>query len=405
MGAADPGDVDAGGVPGPAPAGWVAAPITAPTPTPPAPSTSGRTAPRRWVTVLVAGLTAGVVGVPAGWAGARLASAPATPAGQSAAATPVETPVAAVLDPAVVGPQVQRSVVSVRVTGDNGDEGSGSAIVLDADGHLLTNRHVIAVALDGGDITVGAVDGRRAEATLVGASQAYDLAVLSVDLDELGDNVAVAATGDSDDVGVGDPVLAVGAPLGLDGTVTTGIVSTVHRGMQVGAAEEGSDDPVPYINAIQTDAAINPGNSGGALVDAAGRVVGVNSAILTADDTRADAGSIGLGFAMPIDEALPVADELITDGKVRYPVIGAEAEATGDGVGVRLTSVQGKGPAAEAGLRRGDVVLSIDQVPLGRGVDLIVQVRRHRPGDVVTVEYRRDGATRQAQATLAGRVG
>ncbi|WOP17553.1 S1C family serine protease [Raineyella sp. LH-20] len=381
-------------------------------------------------TLALAAVTAVVVAVPAGYAGAHLGAGAAEAPSPSARATlsvpgkastvPGPTgsssiagtdptlaqdtaPGPATLDAAALAPDALHSTVAIRATGSSG-EGTGSGIVL-AGGRVVTNNHVIAVAARGGRIEVTGADGRHTTATVIGTTRAYDLALLAVDLSALGDAVTPARLGTATGLTVGRPVIAVGAPYGLQGTVTAGIVSAIGRPMQVADPTAGTDAPTAYIDAIQTDAPINPGNSGGPLLDAGGRVVGINSAILTADGAPARSGSVGLGFAIPVDEAVPIITALAADGKVSYPVLGAAAEATADGVGVRLSSVDAGGPAAAAGLRAGDVVTTFGGVQVGDGTALIVQVRRHRPGDTMAVDYRRDGSAGQALVTLSGRVG
>ncbi len=210
------------------------------------------------------------------------------------------------------------------------------------------------------------------------------------------------AIGDSATAEVGSPVIAVGAPLGLPGTVTQGIVSAKDRPVVVNAGEE-ADAPTAYINGIQTDAPINPGNSGGPLIDAAARVIGVNSAILTLGETSQQSGNIGLGFAIPIKQAVQIGQLLIKDGKATYPVIGANVEDGSNGV--QLTSVESNGPAAKAGLRVKDVVQSVDGKRVSTLEELIVNIRTHRPGQTVTLAYQRGGDDRTAKVTLGSREG
>ena len=197
--------------------------------------------------------------------------------------------------------------------------------------------------------------------------------------------------------------MAIGSPLALASTVTQGIVSAKTRPVVVNS-DGGADSPSAYINGIQTDAAINPGNSGGPLVDAAARVIGVNSAILTLGQSRDTSGNIGLGFAIPINQAMEIAKLLIEDGKATYPVIGVNV-GQADGDGVRLSQVDGDGPADEAGLQVDDVVTAIDDQPVTTAEELIVAVRTHRPGDRVTLTYERGGQQRTAEVTLGSREG
>jgi putative serine protease PepD len=204
--------------------------------------------------------------------------------------------------------------------------------------------------------------------------------------------------GDSEHVQVGEPVIALGSPLGLSGTVTEGIVSARNRPVIVNETSD-ADAPSAYINAIQTDAQINPGSSGGPLVDAGGRVIGVNSAILTFGQSR----NIGLGFAIPINQAASIADQLIKKGKATYPVIGANvADAPS---GVELTAVDPKGPAATAGLRAKDLITKVDAQNVNTMEELIVTIRTRRPGDVVVLDYARGTSRAQARVTLGGKEG
>jgi putative serine protease PepD len=248
-------------------------------------------------------------------------------------------------------------------------------------------------------MTVVFADGKRARATLVGRSPSYDLAVIKLTGDR---DVSPLPIGDSEAVQVGQPVVAIGSPLALASTVTQGIVSAKNRPVVV-SSSGGADAPSAYINGIQTDAAINPGNSGGPLVDAGARVIGVNSAILTLGQGRDNTGSIGLGFAIPIDQAMEIGKLLIKDGKATYPVIGVNVDESGDGV--RLSRVDADGPADDAGLRVDDVITAIDRQPVTSPEELIVAIRTHRPGDKVVLEYERGGRERTAEVTLGSREG
>ncbi|ROP31800.1 putative serine protease PepD [Couchioplanes caeruleus] len=290
-----------------------------------------------------------------------------------------------------VAKQVQPSVVTVRVSG-----AIGSGFVATKDGYVITNDHVVEGADD--TLSVSFSDGSTAGATLVGRDPESDIAVIKV---SKGDLPAVQF-GDSDSIAVGDPVLAFGSPLALNNTVTQGIVSALDRTIQAG-------DPggtTRYYAAVQTDAAVNQGNSGGPLVDAAGRVIGVNSVIRSVGGTETEAGNIGLAFAIPINQAKRIAQDIIDTGKARRTVIGAEVSAggatgSGSASGARLRSVQAAGPAATAGLKSGDVITKIDGHVLEDGTDLIALVRKYAPGSTVSVEYRRGTGTKTASVTLA----
>lgn len=292
------------------------------------------------------------------------------------------------------------SVVALQVQGQEGS-GTGSGFVLDATGDggtfVLTNDHVVAGAYRDGVVVVFQ-DGRQAPGTVVGADTSYDLAVVRVERTDL----TALPFGDSDAVVVGDPVVAVGAPLGLQGTVTEGIVSALNR--PVTAGESASD--ASYIQAIQTDAAINPGNSGGPLLNSAGQVIGINSAIaaLPGADGQAASGSIGLGFSIPSEQARRTAEQLIRTGRAVHPVIKVSLDRTYEGQGVRIVdeaeAVEPGGPGDRAGLRPGDVVLSIDGRPVTEPAELIVDIRAREPGDVVTLSVRRGGETVDVPVTL-----
>jgi putative serine protease PepD len=210
--------------------------------------------------------------------------------------------------------------------------------------------------------------------------------------------------GDSDGAQVGETVIAVGAPLALPGTVTKGIISSRNRPVVVSGADN-ADEPSAYIDAIQTDAPINPGNSGGPLIDAAARVIGVNSAILTLGQSQEVSGNIGLGFAIPINQAMDIGAQLIKNGKATYPVIGANVSSATDNGGAKLSTVEAGGPADDAGLREGDVITSIDGKPVTDIEQLIVAIRTHRPGDVIKLGYERDRSTGEARVTLGSKEG
>ncbi|MFN8084414.1 MAG: trypsin-like peptidase domain-containing protein [Dermatophilaceae bacterium] len=287
------------------------------------------------------------------------------------------------------------SVVTVRVKDAEGS-GTGSGFVIDTDGHVLTNNHVVSRAASGGAISVQLSDGTQQDAEIVGRDITYDLAVLHI---RGGSALVPLQFGRSSDVVVGDGVIAVGAPLGLEATVTTGIVSALGRPVTAGDGTEQS-----YISAIQTDAAINPGNSGGPLVDMAGHVIGINSAIARLPGSTSSSGSIGLGFAIPSDKAHATAAQLISTGKATHPVIGVKIDTAYDGEGVRVSTkedaVTSGGPADLAGVRAGDVILRFEGRVVSTPDELIVAVRARDVGDQVTLEIRRDGTTRTVTMTL-----
>ena len=293
-----------------------------------------------------------------------------------------------------------KSVVTLSVRGTQ-ESGTGSGVVIRSDGYIITTEHVTAEATGGGTITVTFSDGSTAPATIVGQDKETDLAVVKVDRTGL----AAATFADSDAVKVGQTVVAVGSPLGLDGTVTEGIVSALHR------PTTGGSDNSAVIDALQTDAAINPGNSGGALVDLAGRVVGINQSIATAGSGSAAPGqqsaegNIGIGFAIPADTAARIAGELIADGSASHAYLGVQTQSAADdsaGVttGATLASVESGGPAAAAGLKAGDVVTRVDDRVVGESEELVAAVRSYAPGTRVTLTVRRGTATETVQVTL-----
>jgi putative serine protease PepD len=379
---------------------------------------AGGSRPRRplraGAVVLVAALTALVVGPLAGYAGARLAddgatagtppttSAPVPSTDPTGGPTIAQTPVPPAPSEAntvEIAKRLLPSTVTITVrAGSQG--GTGSGFVLDRRGRIMTNNHVVTAGGTAGRIEVTFADGRRSAAKILGRSPSYDLAVIQVtDRSKL----SPVQIGNSDATAVGETAIAIGSPLGLGGTVTEGIISAKDRPVVVAAS--ASATPSAYLNAIQTDAPINPGNSGGPLVDAGGRVIGVNSAILSLGGGEGQSGNIGLGFSIPINQAVQIGNLLIADGKATYPVIGADVEDTTDEAGIRLTTITRGGPADDAGLRRGDVVTKIDGAEVGRVEELIVNVRTHRPGQTVTLAYDRGGSARQARVKLGSKEG
>ncbi|RBM11862.1 S1C family serine protease [Streptomyces sp. PT12] len=296
-------------------------------------------------------------------------------------------------------------VVTLHVSG-SGEAGSGTGFVLDDEGHILTNAHVVRPAGQGGAIEVTFSSGDSARAEVVGQDTGYDLAVVKVDGFS---GLSPLTLGDSDAVRVGDPVVAIGAPFELAGTVTSGIISATERPITAGGAEaDGSD--ISYVNALQTDAPINPGNSGGPLVDINGRVIGVNSAIRTADGggglDPGQSGSVGLGFAIPVNQAKDVAEQLINTGRATYPVIGVTLDTGYLGDGARVGSSGGGpavvpgGPADDAGLADGDVITAVDGERVRSSDELIVRIRSYRPGDRLELTVERSGDELELAVTL-----
>ncbi|MFG2312560.1 trypsin-like peptidase domain-containing protein [Streptomyces sp. NPDC048566] len=299
------------------------------------------------------------------------------------------------------------SVVTLHVRGSE-EEGTGTGFVLDTRGHILTNDHVIDPAGDGGEISVTFSGGETARAEVVGHDSGYDLAVVRVSGVS---GLAPMPLGNSDSVQVGDPVVAIGAPFDLANTVTSGIISAKERPITAGG-DQGDGTDVSYVDALQTDAPINPGNSGGPLLDARARVIGINSAIRSADSETdlesGRAGSIGLGFAIPVNQAKRVAEELINTGRATHPVIGVTLDMNyaGDGARVGLKSAGGGlavtpgGPGARAGIAAGDVITEVDGTRVHSGEELIVRTRAHRPGDRLRLTLRRGGAERTVTLVL-----
>ncbi|MFE9885612.1 S1C family serine protease [Streptomyces scopuliridis] len=303
------------------------------------------------------------------------------------------------------------SVVTIEAQGGNGEGGTGTGFVYDKEGHILTNNHVVASAANGGDLTATFSNGKKYDAEVVGRAEGYDVAV--VKLKEAPSGLTPLPLANSEQVAVGDSTIAIGAPFGLSNTVTTGIISAKNRPV---ASGDGSGSSNSYMSALQTDASINPGNSGGPLLDSRGAVIGINSAIQSAGSGgmgQSQAGSIGLGFAIPINQAKNVADQLIKTGKPVYPVIGATVTMAEGGEGATISSqgeggtpaVVANGPAAKAGLKAGDVITKFNGTPIDSGPTLIGQIWTHKPGDKVTLTYKRDGKESTTQVTLGEREG
>jgi putative serine protease PepD len=343
-----------------------------------------------------------VVGVAGGLIGAAIASpgssAATSSSGGSAAGSATGCAVTSVAD------SVLPSVVTIAASGPAGS-GTGSGEVIKSDGYILTNNHVILPAVHGGTVEVLFSDAQTAPATIVGRDALTDLAVLKVQTTH---DLKVIAFGSSNSVQVGEPVVAIGAPLGLSGTVTSGIVSALDRTVEVPCENDSS---ALLTSAVQTDAAINPGNSGGALVNCAGQLVGVPTAGATVPtaDGGSSAGNIGIGFAIPADIAKSISTELIEHGRATHsffglqtvPVPEAAAAQAGVSGGLFVAGVVAGGPAATAGLRQGDVITSIDGSPAVGNVQIQELTLTKSPGDKVTMDYVRDGHSGTVTVTLA----
>lgn len=286
-----------------------------------------------------------------------------------------------------VAEQVLPSVVSIQTSA-----GGGSGVVISSDGQILTNAHVVDAA-GGGPLLVQFNDGSSAEAEVLGADPVSDIAVIQANGRT---DLAPATLGDSDQVGVGGDVVAIGSPLGLSGTVTSGVVSALNRPVNTGATESGSSQTSTVINAIQTDAAINPGNSGGPLVNMAGEVIGINTAIAGLSQ---ESGSVGLGFAIPINQAQPIAEQLIEHGSASYPAIQATIAPSRTG-GAEIMELTEDGAADEAGLEPGDVVVSVDGENVTSPDQLIAQIRARQPGDDVALGVLRGGSGSEQEVTV-----
>jgi putative serine protease PepD len=296
---------------------------------------------------------------------------------------------------AALAARVIPAVVSISVKGSGGS-GTGSGFFLDSDGFILTNNHVVESAARSGTITVELSDGKKYRAKLIGRDGPYDLAVLKIEVV----GAPTLQLGDSDAAQVGDAVIAIGSPLGLSGTVTSGIISSKNRAVTTGNGSGESS----FINALQTDAAINPGNSGGPLVDATGAFIGVNSAIATLGFSS-QAGSIGLGFAIPINQAKKTTEQLIRTGSATYPVMGISVDTRYTGTGALITSegvgITPGGPAAKAGLQAGDVIIEFNGSEVDNSDELIVMIRSKNVGDKVKIKYKRGNLTKEITVTLA----
>ncbi|MFD9000702.1 S1C family serine protease [Streptomyces sp. NPDC059582] len=313
---------------------------------------------------------------------------------------------------AAVASKALPSTVTIEAESTNGEGGTGTGFVFDTQGHIVTNNHVVADAVDGGKLTATFPDGKKYDAEVVGHARGYDVAV--VKLKSAPSDLKPLTLGNSDDVAVGDSTIAIGAPFGLSNTVTTGIISAKNRPV---ASSDGTGSQASYMSALQTDASINPGNSGGPLLDAQGNVIGINSAIQSTSSGglggASQSGSIGLGFAIPINQAKYVAQQLIKNGKPVYAKIGASVSLEDSTNGAKITdqgaggasSVESGGPADKAGLKSGDVITKLDDHVIDSGPTLIGEIWTHKPGDKVVITYERDSRTHTVDLTLGSRVG
>jgi len=371
-------------------------------PATPVPTEAPRRAGR--LRIGVAGLVAGaLIGGGAGAGVVTLLDDPVAGGGTSASAQAVtiqnpETATTATAAAAKAAP----SVVTVYVASSSAS-GSGSGVVLTDDGFVLTNNHVVSEAGNGGSVQVRTSDGTLYDASIVGTDPAADIAVLRLDGAE---NLTPAIFADSDEVQVGDVAVAIGAPLGLSNTVTDGIISATNRAVQTGS----SQDDATVIDALQTDAAINPGNSGGALVNGAGEVVGINTAIATVASgvpgAQSQSGNIGVGFAIPSNTAQRIAQEIIETGSATRAFLGVSArnavagENTEVGTGAEVVEVQPDSAAAAAGIEVGDVITAVDDRPVTSSTELTAAVRSEAPGEKVTLTVRNGNQSRTVEVTL-----
>jgi putative serine protease PepD len=288
--------------------------------------------------------------------------------------------------------------VKIDVSGAEG-AGSGSGIILSSDGEILTNNHVVELAGNGGTLTVSFNDGSTATAEILGTDALTDTAVIKA---EGVSDLTPATIGKSGDLRVGQSVVAIGSPFGLDSTVTSGIVSALDRPVNVGSDDQGNSTTYP---AIQTDAAINPGNSGGALVDLNGNVVGINSSIRSAATSSGEAGSIGLGFAIPMDEVMPIVDQMRngetpTHARMGISVSDASGQQGAVVEGAQVQDVTAGSSAEEAGIAQGDVITKVDDHLITGADSLVATIRSYRPGDKVTVTFTHDGQTKTVDLEL-----
>ena len=358
------------------------------------------------VAVLAAGLASGGTYAVTRTSPAAVSSTGTTQPQNTNPAAPVIQAAGTAPDWAATAKAVSPSVVAIKVTSAQA-EGEGSGVILDKAGHIITNNHVATGAGSAATITVTLDDGRTYPATIAGTDPSTDLAVLTLSAPPA--DLVPISIGDSDALTVGQPVMAVGNPLGLAGTVTTGIVSALNRPVSTGSdSTSRGGDPV-VTNAIQTSAAINPGNSGGALVTANGQLVGINSSIASLGSSSGQSGNIGIGFAIPVTEAKAIADQLIATGSAKHAYLGVSSTdgTVTDGGAQRaaavLRTVAPGTPAATAGLRSGDAVVAIGGERVDSSLALVASIRERRVGDTVSLTVVREGQRQQINVTLVAR--
>ena len=367
---------------------------------------------RRGGLIALLAATAIVAGAIGGGIGAAVGNNSDNSSGSTTVSTSVDPKALSRAPGSIAGIAAKALPSVVTISASNSQEsGTGTGFVYDTQGHILTNNHVVAPSDNGGKLSVKFSDGTSYPATIVGRASGYDVAVIKIDGTPKKPLVPLAL-GDSDQVAVGDTTIAIGAPFGLSGTVTSGIISAKNRPVASGD-ETGAQ--TSYMNALQTDASINPGNSGGPLMNSSGQVIGIDSAIQSTgqSDSGAQSGSIGLGFAIPINQAKWVAEQLIKTGQPIYPIIGVLRDDSyqGDGAKIAASPVQGQaditpgGPADKAGLKPGDIITEFGGVSVDSGPTLVSEIWSHHPGDVVSITYTRDGKSHTTSLTLGSRTG
>ncbi|MBE3075054.1 MAG: trypsin-like peptidase domain-containing protein [Actinobacteria bacterium] len=375
--------------------------------------------PRRLAELAAVAVLAAVLASTGTYAVTRVHEVASPPAQTRASATTSAAPVvqanASAPNWSVTAAAVSPSVVAISVQSVQGS-GQGSGVIFDTQGHILTNNHVVAAGGAGSSISVTLNDQRTYDATIVGTDPSTDLAVIK--LTNAPKDLRAIALGDASILKVGEPVMAVGNPLGLAGTVTTGIVSALNRPVTTSPQQSGdpfgqqsAGEPV-VTNAVQTSAAINPGNSGGALVNAGGQLVGINSAIASLGSpggSSSQGGNIGIGFAIPVNEARSIASQLTTSGKATHPYLGVGSKdgVVADGSAKRaaavVTNVVSGTPADKAGLQAGDAIIAVDGNSIDGSLSLVAQVRERSVGDKVTVKLVRDGQNKDINVTLVNK--